>query len=154
MVDLYQLVIGGFYHPLMKGSNSIKSVLPAIIESSDFLTGKYSNPCYGTDAIPSLNFKQHTWLLKDLSDNWISPYKRLPPVFEELNSEQLDELCDDNGEELKDGGAAMMAYAKMQFVDMPNEERMFYYNALLKYCELDTLAMVMIYEGWKDYLFK
>jgi hypothetical protein len=153
MVDLYQLVIGGFYHPLMKGSNSIKSVLPAIIESSEFLKSKYSRPCYGTDSIQSLNFKKHTWLLKDMSDNWISPYKTLPPVFEELSSEQLDELCDDNSEELKDGGAAMMTYAKMQFVDMPNDERMFYYNALLKYCELDTLAMVMIYEGWKDYLF-
>lgn len=47
----------------------------------------------------------------------------------------------------------MMAYAKMQFVDMAEEERAFYYNALLKYCELDTLAMVMIYEGWKDHLF-
>jgi hypothetical protein len=87
MVDLYQLVIGGFYHPIMKGSNSIKSVLPAIIESSDFLKDKYSKPCYGTDAIPSLNFKHHTWLLKDPSYNWISPYKTLypqknpPPLF-------------------------------------------------------------------------
>jgi len=25
-------------------------------------------------------------------------------------------------------------------------------KALLKYCELDTMAMVMIYEGWKDLL--
>jgi len=153
MVDLYQLVMGGFYHPIMKGSNSIKSVLPAIIDCSDFLKAKYSNPCYGTDSIPSLNFKRHTWLLKDLSNSFISPYKTLPPVFQELNSEQLDELCEENGEELKDGGAAMMAYAKMQFVDMSNEERAFYYNALLKYCELDTFAMVMIYEGWKDHLF-
>ncbi len=153
MVDLYQLVIGGFYHPIMKGSNSIKSVLPAVIASSDFLKGKYSKPCYGTDAIPSLNFNRHTWLLKDLSNSLISPYKTLPPVFEELDSEQLDDLCEENGEELKDGGAAMMAYAKMQFVDMSNEERAFYYNALLKYCELDTFAMVMIYEGWKDHLF-
>jgi len=152
MVDLYQLVIGGFYHPIMKGSNSIKSVLPAIIESSDFLKDKYSKPCYGTDAIPSLNFKQHTWLFKDPSNNWISPYKTLPPIFEELISEQLDELCEENGEELKDGGAAMMAYAKMQFSEMQPDERNFYHNALLRYCELDTLAMVMIYEGWKDYL--
>jgi hypothetical protein len=28
-----------------------------------------------------------------------------------------------------------MAYAKMQFVDMADEERAFYLNALLWYCE-------------------
>lgn len=152
MVDLYQLVIGGFYHPSMKGSNSIKSVLPAVIESSDFLTNKYSTACYGTEATPSLNLKNHTWLLKDNEGKWINPYKTLPAVFEEVNSEQLDALCEENGEELRDGGAAMMAYAKMQFSEMQPDERIFYHNALLRYCELDTLAMVMIYEGWKDYL--
>ncbi len=47
----------------------------------------------------------------------------------------------------------MMAYAKMQFVDMAEEERAFYYNALLIIVTQDTLAMVMIYEGWRDYLF-
>jgi hypothetical protein len=152
MVDLYQLVIGGFYHSSMKGSNSIKSVLPAVIESSDFLKNKYSTACYGTEAIPSLNLKNHTWLLKDDAGKWINPYKTLPAVFDEANSEQLDALCEENGEELRDGGAAMMAYAKMQFSEMHPDERNFYHNALLKYCELDTLAMVMIYEGWKDYL--
>lgn len=152
MVDLYQLVIGGFYHPSMKSSNSIKSVLPAVIESSDFLKNKYSTACYGTEDIRSLNLKNHTWLLKDNEGKWINPYKTLPAVFEEVNSEQLDALCEENGEELRDGGAAMMAYAKMQFSEMQPDERIFYHNALLRYCELDTLAMVMIYEGWKDYL--
>ena len=46
----------------------------------------------------------------------------------------------------------MMAYAKMQFTDMGNEERNLYRKSLLRYCELDTLAMVMIYEGWKQHL--
>ena len=48
----------------------------------------------------------------------------------------------------------MMVYAKMQFTEMTDKEREYYRNALLRYCELDTLAMVMIYEGWKDHLFK
>lgn len=119
----------------------------------DFLQAKYTDACYGTEVMPSLNFQAHTWLLKDESGNWISPYRRLPPVFGELSADQLDALCEEGGEELKDGGAAMMAYAKMQFVDMGDEERAFCYKALLKYCELDTLAMVMIYEGWRDRLF-
>lgn len=43
-----------------------------------------------------------------------------------------------------------MAYARMQFSQMKDYERESYANALLKYCELDTLAMVMIYEHFKS----
>ncbi len=153
MVDLYQLVIKGFYHPSMKGSNSIKAVLPAMIESSVFLQKKYKKPVYGTSAFPSLNLKDHVWLSKDDFGKWISPYKTLPPVFEGVSAEELDGFCvEEDAEGLADGGAAMMAYAKMQFTEMSKEERAFYHKALLHYCELDTMAMVMIYEGWKDYL--
>ena len=55
-------------------------------------------------------------------------------------------------EEVADGGAAMTAYAKMQFTEMLEEERAELRSALLKYCELDTLAMLMIYEYWAEKL--
>lgn len=38
----------------------------------------------------------------------------------------LDEFCKEEDEELADGGAAMMAYAKMQFSEMSEKEREFY----------------------------
>jgi len=41
-----------------------------------------------------------------------------------------------------------MAYARMQFERMSDYEHQQLSQALLKYCELDTLAMVMIYEAW------
>ncbi len=44
----------------------------------------------------------------------------------------------------------MMAYARMQFMDMSLTERNAIIQGLLKYCELDTLAMVMIWEHWKS----
>ncbi len=44
----------------------------------------------------------------------------------------------------------MVAYAKMQFTEMSEEEREAITKGLLKYCELDTLAMVMIWEHWKS----
>jgi hypothetical protein len=53
-------------------------------------------------------------------------------------------------ENLADGGAAMVAFAKMQFTEMSEIERKAIIKGLLKYCELDTLAMVMIYEFWMD----
>jgi len=37
----------------------------------------------------------------------------------------------------------------MQFYKMATVEREALSSALLKYCKLDTLAVVMIYEGWK-----
>ena len=42
----------------------------------------------------------------------------------------------------------MMAWSRMQFDDVPEEERQFTFKGLLRYCELDTLAMVMIYQHW------
>jgi len=44
----------------------------------------------------------------------------------------------------------MMAWARMQFPDVEEEEREAVFKALLKYCELDTLAMVMIHQHWKS----
>ena len=46
----------------------------------------------------------------------------------------------------------MTAYGKLQFQEMSAPERIAIQSALLKYCELDTLAMVMIYEEWKAVL--
>ena len=60
---------------------------------------------------------------------------------------ETDELYLERGE-IRDGGAAMVAYAKMQFTQMSGQERQNIIKALLRYCEMDTLAMVMIYEHW------
>ena len=37
-----------------------------------------------------------------------------------------------------------------QVVQQPNQEKHSLQNALLRYCELDTLAMVMLWEGFYD----
>jgi hypothetical protein len=42
----------------------------------------------------------------------------------------------------------MIAYARMQFSEMGESERQAIQQVLLKYCELDTLAMVMLWEYW------
>ena len=94
------------------------------------------------------------WLTICKDVNSLELVKTLPPIFKGIDNDLLDEFCLEESEALADGGAAMMAYAKMQFSEMSEKEREFYRNALLKYCELDTLAMVMIYEGWREYLSK
>ena len=71
-------------------------------------------------------------------------------MFQDM-TEQENEMLSES-DELKSGGAAMTAYARMQFEEMSKAEREEIEKALLKYCELDTLAMVMLYEGWKSWV--
>lgn len=51
---------------------------------------------------------------------------------------------------IAEGAVALTAYAKLQNEDMTEKERKEITSGLLKYCELDTLAMVMIYEHLKE----
>jgi len=150
MVDMWEIVKRYYYDPATNGSNSIKQVLPAILNSSAFLQDKYSKPIYGgSDGIPSLNFKDWQWI--KIKDGKVAdPYKMLPKMFQDISDKDMGILSDDD--ELRDGGAALTAYARMQFEEMSDYEYEEIRKALLKYCELDTMAMVMIYEGWKDLL--
>lgn len=150
MIDLFKLVTSYYYPPGAGGSNSLKYILPATIKASDFLKDKYSKPVYGSNIMPSKNFSNKIWL--ETIDSF-NPYKSLPPVFENYDQEQLDSLIE-GFEEIAEGGAAMTAYAKLQFTNVPKEQRIMLRNALLKYCELDTLAMVMIWEFWVDEVYK
>lgn len=148
MVDMWELVKRYYYDPFTNGSNSIKYVLPAVLNSSDYLQKKYSNPIYGKEGgIKSLNFKDWKWIeMKD--GKVIDPYKRLPKMFQDASDKTMDLLSEDD--ELANGGAALTAYGKMQFTEISDYELKELSSALLKYCELDTLAMVMIFEAWRE----
>lgn len=149
MVDLLEVVKECYFSPLMGGSNSLKYVLPSILSESAYLRKKYSRPVYGTSEMPSLNFSDHVWI-KDLRADGISdPYKELPPLFSAEDLQKIDSLISDE-DQIRNGGAAMMAYCRTQFTEMSIEEREAIQKALLKYCELDTLAMVMLVEYWLD----
>jgi hypothetical protein len=150
MVDMWDLVKRHFYDPYTNGSNSIKHVLPAILNSSEYLQKKYGKPIYGSsDGIKSLNFENWKWI--EVKEGIvIDPYKRLPKMFQEASDKNMALLSDE--EELANGGAALTAYGKMQFSDITEYEKQELQLALLKYCELDTFAMVMIYEAWREFV--
>lgn len=147
MIDLCELTKQYYYSPPTGGSNSLKYVLPAILNESSFLREKYSNPIYGSAAMPSLNFKNHTWLNKAAEKQ--DPYKSLPEVFTQEEMAKIESMLSDD-DAIRNGGAAMMAYSKCQYTQMSAEERAGIRQALLNYCELDTLAMVMLVEYWLD----
>ena len=147
MIDLCDLVKKYYYSPSTNGSNSIKKVLPAILNDSAFLKAKYSSPIYGADNGPSsLNYRNWVWLRQDSDGKIADPYKLLPPIFTDEELEKIEPMV--NSSEIADGGAAMMAFALMQFTEMSDVEANKVQDALLKYCELDTFAMVMIFEYW------
>jgi len=142
MQDLWKHVISYYYSPWAKGSNSIKDILPAVIRDSEYIREKYSTPIYGTEKIKSKNFKNHIWI-----GDHVNPYKTLPPVLKGYDNDDLDQFVE-AVEEIAEGGAAMMAYAYLQFSDVPDKQKQLIKDALYRYCELDTMAMVMIWEFW------
>jgi hypothetical protein len=144
MVDMADLVRKVYYSPHAGGSNSIKRILPAIIHDCPMVAERFAQPdLYGKGkAYSSRNFDSHVWIQDDKKRD---PYKTLLPLtsFEGISDE---ELFDDLGE-VADGTAAMTAYNKLQWSFIGEAERLALRDALLQYCELDTLAMVMLMQG-------
>lgn len=148
MIDMLDVVKKYYYNPLTKGSNSIKAILPAIMKSSKFLQEKYTQNL-GDLALSSTNFKKdHVWFQME-NDELKNPYKTLPALFADWTNEEIENTIS-GLETMSDGGAALTAYGKLQYSDMEKAEHEELSNALLKYCELDTLAMVMIYEHFVE----
>ncbi len=157
MVDLLDIVKKYYYHPSMKGSNSIKVVLPAVLNSSKYLQDKYKMKIYGS-IIRSQNVGPEdaiAWVQFDEAGQVINPYKSLSPIARYItdNSEALSVLENksdseeiDGDSQINNGGLALYAYGKMQFSNISEEYRDALSKALLSYCELDTMAMVFILE--------
>jgi len=154
MVDLLKLVKNHYYHPRMGGSNSLKYVLPSVLNSSEYLQAKYSQPIYGRNStIKSLNYEDGwIWLKKDKQGQLVNPYELLPPLFEGIDDDHIDEFLMKS--DIREGGAAMVAYARMQFAQMSESEKSLIITGLLRYCELDTLAMVMLWEYWHKLIYQ
>jgi hypothetical protein len=147
MVDLKIIAQKGYFHPSTNGSNSIKKVLPAVLESSAFLRERYSKPIYGADdGIPSSNFRNMTWWKEDAQGFVQDPYDALK---DNEVTDQSAAAIDSYDLEIAGGGEASMAYGRLQFEALPAGTQKSIKDKLLRYCELDTLAMAMIVEAWK-----
>lgn len=149
MVDLCKLAEKSFFHPNTKGSSSLKKVLPAVLKVSEAVRQTYSRPVYGApDGIPSLNFSSpqgYTWIDIEADGSVTEPYMRLTQYTKDM-------LPDNDGDQtsvISEGGAAAIAYARLQFEGMDDQQRERIKSALLRYCELDTLAMVMVVQAWQ-----
>jgi hypothetical protein len=126
LVDLHRMCLESYIHPDMLGNTSIKMVLPAVLASD-----------------PGL--RQHPWFadwFRSLSAGELDPYAHLPQVT--CGGRQL--------EAVRDGLGAQHAYERiMQAVRKGDlAEAKAWQRLLHQYCELDTLAMVMVWWRWRS----
>lgn len=145
MVDLNELALRCYFHPMTEARTSIKKVLPAVLSTSELLKDQYSKPIGHSPA--SLNFPDEFVWFEETLNGVTDPYTLLKRFAENKFKELNEEITEENLL-IADGGAASMAYARLQFEDLPTNERRMIEESLLRYCELDTLAMVMIMKAW------
>jgi hypothetical protein len=145
MVDLYDIVQRYYYPPFSKGKVGLKFILPSIINDVPFLKSKYGRKgLYGKGLeVNSLNFEDHQWIDSDFNND---PYKTLPIIFEGYDRDILDEYFSEL-DGIADGGAALSAYSYLQYTRIPDDLRLKLKEGLLRYCELDTMAMCFLVEG-------
>jgi hypothetical protein len=132
-LDLLEISRGHFYDPAMMGSHSIKKVLPVVWKNPAIqkLFPKYAQDQHGQpvknpyDALPALT-------LQDSKDH-------------ALDLSQLDEL-----DIVKNGPGAMLAYEHIRYGLAASDQaaRKSMRRQLMRYCELDTAAMVMVWKHW------
>ena len=121
--------------------------------TSPYLRDYYSQPIYGAKSgISSKNFTNFRWWQFDEDGKPKDPYSLLTKYGEDLIGEKLRPEEDPDDLVIAEGGAATTAYARLQFETLNPDTRNKINEALLRYCELDTLAMVMIVQGWRSFL--
>lgn len=129
------------------GSSSIKDVLPAVLEQSEHLRARYRRPVYASRNFP-VNW---VWLQLE-GDRVLDPYMLL--VRAEAASEPPGTRLADatTPSVVHEGGGAALAYATLQQPHLPETDRARLRRQLLRYCELDTLAMVMAFEALREWV--
>lgn len=128
LADLSRLVKHFYYNHKMEDSLSIKDVLQSVLTVSPRLKELYSRP------YNSSNFESFFWWQQDAEGNARSPYQLM-----------LEEQ--ENG--VRRGTEAMVVYAQLLSEELDASRKKAHVKALLRYCEVDTLAMLMIYQHWK-----
>lgn len=134
ILDLNRTATQYYFHPDTKGKTSLKVTLPAILKG---IKSKRVEKW-----LKEHNIEKGLSLFKrDDKGIIVNPYELLPP-FDIPGIEVF----------IKEGGEAMIAYKDMMYgihkdnIEIKNKYR----DSLLEYCKLDTLAMVIVWERWKE----
>lgn len=145
MLDLGRLYSRTVFLPGTRGKSSLKFVLPALLAQLRDLAERHAHPSYGASGgIPSKNFRDHAWVQVRDDGALVDPYRLLGERFTDPVLSALDA---DEERFVANGGAAMAAYGELQDSTLAPPHRADLERQLLRYCELDTFAMVIAYQG-------
>ncbi len=144
LIDLLPIAKASFYHPEQLGSYSIKKVLPIAWQ------------------IPSIR-EQFTVGHQAAGDPdeyfGEDPYRGLPappaPILEVIGGIESSlklEDDEDEGEGIRNGGMAMLAYHYIRLFGGADDPEII--AQFRRYCRLDSAAMVMVYGMMRDYVSK
>lgn len=148
LVDLLRIAEANTFHPLQHGRFSIKKFLPAICSETETMQDV---SCLGFRSGPE----------DREADGCVDPYKGLPSLQAVLGEVAPalaaaihdEDDSDDEGEGIRNGTSAMRAYQQLRFKECvqwsdatkrPMDD-FAVRKALLRYCELDTAAMVVVW---------
>ena len=126
-IDQAALANKYYHHPMAKGKYGIKSILPSVLQETKS---------------PAIE----TWL-NELNLYGLNPDGSIKSPYDLLPVIEVDESTT-----VKDGTGAVRAYQDMMFGRYKNDPvlKAKLKDALLQYCRLDTLAMVIILEYWRS----
>ena len=132
LVDMNDLTLKHYFHPLMKGRTSLKYVLPAVWKTNSYL-----------HEIPY--FQEY---YRQVDGKTLNPYDALP-----------QSQIGDRIQVINEGAGAMLAYQDLMYgelrdLSLTNPElqslRSQWKDLLYQYCRLDTMAMVIIWTHWQN----
>jgi hypothetical protein len=121
LIDMHRMCVDGYLHPRMKGRTGIKYTLDAVWQEEDWIRREWEE-----------------YLVVE-GDRILSPYAGLPVI-----------RVGETEVAVAEGTGAIRAYEAMMYGlerDDPNIKQE-WKEALLRYCKLDTAAMVMIWKYW------
>lgn len=127
LVDMHKMTLRHYFHPRMGGRTSLKVVVDAVWRSSPRIRGRL--PEYGVEK----------------EDGPAGPYEALPRL--EIAGRQIA---------VTEGTGANVAYFLMmeRLSKCAKPEADAWRQLLRQYCNLDTLAMVMVWWHWRDLIGK
>jgi hypothetical protein len=122
LFDLHTCAEGHFYHPGMGGRTSIKVVMDALWKSDAAMREQFTR--WTGDTVSALD----------------DPYHALPPV-----------VIAGMVQEVREGTGAVRAYEAMMYGVEKSDlaAKLAWCGLLQRYCKLDTLSMVLVYEYWR-----
>ena len=133
MVDLMKVLSKGYYVPGSGASSSMKKLLLPTLQWSTELKLLYSKPTYSGKNYTDMQW----WVESSVPGVPCDPYSLLGDFATNTSS-------------VAHGGDAMAAYELLQREDLDPVVRSDTEASLLRYCELDTLAMSMVVQGVED----